>query len=262
MNGAAAMDSRRAKTSLKQRAARPMCRRRDAVREPDQRVRLGQRDVPDPVKIMKPILLLTLSLLLDGHCRAAVIYPKAPDGGREIVVTNVGPILGHDTRFFDGLKMEDLTVAEPYREYNVTNLAMLASGHMLSATTSRSWRYMLLHGTNAVGAATLIYGGTNGDALEYNDVQRPFLPDAALEALRAAGKLQQTKKQDYEVRALNIAPLNFMAVWLHGKSDDIIIPLPSTFGRFNEYEPYSEAKIVKVLKKDAGDVIKHPNLLR
>ena len=87
---------------------------------------------------MKPKLILCLALLLDGHCRAAIIHPKAPDGGREIVVTNVGSILDHDTRFFNGLKMEDFTVAEPYREYYVTNLAMLASGHMLSATTSRS----------------------------------------------------------------------------------------------------------------------------
>ena len=211
---------------------------------------------------MKPKLFLCLALVLNGYCRAAIVFPKAPDGGREIVVTNVGPILARDTRLFDGLKMEDLTMAEPYREYYVTNLAMLASGHMLSATASRSWRYLLMHGTDAVGAATLIYGGTNGGALEYNDVQRPFFPDAPLEALRAAEKLPQTKKQNYEVRALNIAPLNFMAVWLHGESGDIIIPLPSTFGRFNEYEPYSEAEIVKVLKKDAGDVIKHPNLLR
>ncbi len=211
---------------------------------------------------MKAKFLLCLALVLSGICNATIVYPKAPDGGRQIVVTNVAPILQHDARFFDGLKMEDLTVAEPYREYYVTNLAMLASGHMLSATASRSWRYLLMHGTYAVGAATLIYSGTNGSALEYNDVQRSFFPDAPLEALRAAEKLPQTKKQDYEVRALNIAPLNFMAVWLHGESDDIIIPLPPTFGRFNEDQPYSEAEIIKVLKKDAEDVIKHPNLLR
>jgi hypothetical protein len=211
---------------------------------------------------MKPKLLLGLALVLSGYCRAAIVYPKAPDGGREIVVTNVGPILGHDTSFFNGLKMENLTVGEPYREYYVTNLAMLASGHMLSATISRSWRYILMHGTNAVGAATLIYGGTNGSVLEYNDVQQPFFPDAPLEALRAAEKLPQTKKQAYEVRALNIAPLNFISVWLHGESDDIIIPLPPTFGRFNENQPYSEAEIIKVLKTDAEDVIKHPNLER
>ena len=211
---------------------------------------------------MKIKLILGLALVLSGYCHAVIIYPKAPDGGREIVVTNVGPVFGRDARLFNGLKMENLTVAEPYREYYVTNLAMLTSGHMLSATTSRSWRYILMHGTNAVAAATLIYGGTNGSALEYNDVQCPFFPDAPLEALLAAEKLPQTKKQDYEVRTLNIAPLNFMSVWLHGKSDDIIIPLPPTFGRFNENQPYSEAEIIKVLKTDAEDVIKRPNLLR
>lgn len=215
-----------------------------------------------PMRIAKANFILCLAFVLSGAGNAAITYPKAPDGGRQIVATSVGPILSHDTRFFDGLKIEDLTVAEPYREFFVTNLAMLASGHLLSATASRSWRYLLVHGTNAVGAATLIDGGTNGSALQYNDVQRPFFPDAPLAALRVAEKLPQTKKQDYEVRALNIAPLNFTAVWLHGESDDIIMPLPPTFGRFNEDQPYSEAEIIKVLKKDAVAVTKQPNLLR
>jgi len=91
---------------------------------------------------MKPKIIFCLAFVLSGYCRAAIIYPKAPDGGREIVVTNVSSTLAFDTRLFDGLKMKDLTVAKPYREYYVTNLAMLASGHMLSATASRSWRYI------------------------------------------------------------------------------------------------------------------------
>jgi hypothetical protein len=210
---------------------------------------------------MKTKIILGLALVLSGACDAAVIYPKAPDGGREMVITNVALILWHDTRFFDGLKLENLTVAMPYREYYVTNLAMLASGQMLSATTSRSWRYLLLHGTNnAVGAATLIDDGKG--ALKYNDVQRPFFPNATLEALRTAEKLPQIRKQDYELRYLSIAPLNFVAVWLHAESDDIIIPLPPTFGRFNDYQPYSESQIVKALKKDAANVMRQPNLLR
>lgn len=209
---------------------------------------------------MKSKLLLGLALVMSGICSAAIVYPKTPDNGREIIITNVAPILQHDTRFFDGLKMEDLTVAEPYRQYYVVSLTNLVAGHLLAGTETRTWRYPLMHGTNAIGAATLI-DDAHG-ALKYNSIQRPIFPNAPLDALRAVEKLPRIKKQDYEVRGLGIAPLNFTAIWLHGKSDDIIIPLPPTFGRLKENQPYSESQIVKVLKKDAEDVIKHPNLLR
>ena len=70
-----------------------------------------------------------------------------------------------------------------------------------------------------------------------------------LEAMRKAEELPQVKKQDYEFRFLNLAPLSFFAVWLHGKSDDIIIPLPPTWGIWNAYQPYSESQITELLKK-------------
>ncbi len=113
-----------------------------------------------------------------------------------------------------------------------------------------------------MGVATLIADGKTGKVLGFNSLQKPFYPNATLEALRAAEKLPQTKKQDYEVRYLGIASVNFVAIWLHGKSENIIIPLPPTFGRFNDYQPYSERQIIKVLKKDAAKVMKQPNLLR
>jgi hypothetical protein len=43
----------------------------------------------------------------------------------------------------------------------------------------------------------------------------------------------------------------FRAVWLHGKSDDIIIPLGATFGRWNAMQPYSESEMLKLLQPDA-----------
>ncbi len=209
---------------------------------------------------MKSKLILGLGLVLCGNCGAAINYPRAPDGGPYTVATNVTPILQHDPDFFDGLKMQGLTVGKPYREYYVVDLTNLVAGHLLRGTETHSWRYLLMHGTNAIGAATLIEAPQG--ALKYNDVQRPFFPNAPLDALCAAEKLPQIKKQDYEVRSLGIAPLNFTAIWLHGRSDDILIPLPPTFGRFKENQPYSVTQVIKVLRMDAQDVIKRPNLLR
>ena len=78
------------------------------------------------------------------------------------------------------------------------------------------------------------------------------------EALQIAEQLSQVKKQDYEPRLLDSAPILFVAVWLHGKSDDIIIPLPPTFGRWKAYQPYSESEMIKLLKPEAKKKLKEP----
>jgi len=81
-----------------------------------------------------------------------------------------------------------------------------------------------------------------------------------LEALRIAEQLPQIKKQDYEVRRLDSPGILFVAVWLHSKSDDMIIPLPPTFGRWNAYQLYSEKQMVKLLKPEAKKKLKEPDM--
>lgn len=74
--------------------------------------------------------------------------------------------------------------------------------------------------------------------------------------MQKAKKLPQVKEQDYELRSLSIG-LWFRAVWLHGKTNDIIIPLPPTYEHWNAYQPYSENEIMKLLKSDAETSLKH-----
>ncbi len=78
------------------------------------------------------------------------------------------------------------------------------------------------------------------------------------EALREAELLPQVKKHDYEPRLLDVPAILFVAVWLHGESDDIIIPLPLTFERWNAYHPYSESQMIKLLKSEAKKRLKSP----
>jgi hypothetical protein len=215
---------------------------------------------------MKSKLILSFALVLSGGlfgcCNAAIVYPKAPDGGRQIVYENVGSELRAYPHELGGLRIEDLTIADPHREYFV-GLTNLASGHLLSAATSRSWRYLLIHGTNAVGVATVFDADAKtGNTLKFGALYETGLGKETLEALREAEKLPQIKKQDYEPRFLDVPAVYFIAVWLHGKSDDIIIPLPPTFGRWNAYQPYSESQMIKLLKPEAKKVLKQPKLLR
>jgi hypothetical protein len=124
------------------------------------------------------------------------------------------------------------------------------------------WTYLFIHGTNAVGAEGLIADEKTGKALKFNGLYETDFSNETLEALRIAQQLPQIKKSDYELRRLDIPAAYFVAVWLHGKSDDIIIPLPPTFGRWNAYQPYSESQMIKLLKPEAKKVLKQPHMLR
>jgi len=182
---------------------------------------------------MKPKLILCLTLVLSGHCHAAIVYPKEPDGGQEIVIKNASEILQSDPRFLGGFHIEELTIADPYRDYGVVPKD-LASGKFLSTAKNNGyWTYLFMHGTNAVGDAGLMADEKTGKALKANGLGSSDFSKETLAAIRIAEQLPQVKKQDYEIRRLDSPPILFVAVWLHGKSDDIIIPLGATFGRWN-----------------------------
>ena len=192
---------------------------------------------------MKPKLLLCLALVLSGHCHAAIVYPKAPDGGGEIVSNNL------DAKFLGVSSTKNLIIKISYREYFV-GTTNPAAGQLFSSATLGGWQYLVIHGTNAVGAAELNADEKNGNQPRFNSLEKPFYPDAPLKALQIAEQLPQVIKSDYEFRHLDIMH-NFSAIWLHGQSDDIIIPIPLTYAPLKAYQPYSESQIIQLLQPEA-----------
>ncbi|HUA69054.1 MAG TPA: hypothetical protein VMA13_10960 [Candidatus Saccharimonadales bacterium] len=202
-------------------------------------------------------LVLIFSGLLGCTRRAAIVYPKAPDGGQEVVSEGMKTLSRSISRYLGGFQIEDLTLAQPFRDYSVgpTNLA---AGQLLSAAKPGEWHYPLMHGTNAVAAAELVADKEAGKPPKFAGLDTSNFSKETLEALRIAEQLPQIEKQDYEVRRLDCPPILFVAVWLHGRSDDIIIPLPNTFGRWKAYQPYSESQMIELLKPEASKKLKAP----
>jgi hypothetical protein len=197
---------------------------------------------------MKNRLLLCLALVLSGNCDAAIVYPKAPEGGQQIAYESVARTLRATPSFLGGARIEELAIANPHQNYNA-NPQDVTSGNLLSAAKPTTWRYFVMRGTNAVGVVALRANEKAGKALKFVELDSPARAAKLQIAQRKAEELPQVKKQDYEFRFLNLAPISFFAVWLHGESDDIIIPLPPTWGKWNAYQPYSESQITGLLKK-------------
>ncbi|HEV2437302.1 MAG TPA: hypothetical protein VG077_15020, partial [Verrucomicrobiae bacterium] len=71
---------------------------------------------------MNPKLLLCLTLVLSGslNCPAAIIYPKAPAGGQQVIREAFKQGLSRSiSRYLGGYQIEDLTIANPFRDYSV-----------------------------------------------------------------------------------------------------------------------------------------------
>ena len=191
---------------------------------------------------MNPKLLLYLVLVLSGpvtyNCQAAITYPKAPEGGKQIVEKYLDPQLLKPLGITNA---EDLTIADPFAEYAGGNLV---SGEFLTESKLFTWHYLLMHGTNAVGSAELRAGRN----LKFVSLGKSHFDNLTLEGVGTAERLPQVKKQNYELRCLNVAPLFFSAIWLHSESNEIIIPLPDRWKRWDAYRPYSESEMVGILK--------------
>jgi hypothetical protein len=209
---------------------------------------------------MKPKLLLCLALILSGNCFGAIIYPPAPDGGRQMVYAFVSKTIQQTPLFLGGIYIEDLTIAEPFQTYDVGPSNLLAGKLVAAAKLGYygGWKYLLTHDTNCVGDVYLKADKKSGKAMKCYELDQAGFSSGLLEALRIAGQLPQVKKKDYELRSLDLPWYLFHAVWLHGKSDDIFIPLPDNWNRWNAYQPCSEVEMIKVLKPIAQEKEKMP----
>jgi hypothetical protein len=75
---------------------------------------------------MKPKLLLGLALVLSGYCYAAIVYPKAPEGGRQIAYEKVAELLQSSPNVFQGPQIKDLTIT--MKPKLILGLALVLSG--------------------------------------------------------------------------------------------------------------------------------------
>lgn len=179
------------------------------------------------------------------NLNAGINYPTAPQDGKRVIL--VQSIVARE---FHVSKQIDMEVSEPLQWYSVKT-PDVASGRLLSSanTYTSTWIYILSQRSKVVGAATL--SGTESP-LKFSGLLDSSFGEKLQKALRFAENLPQLRNQVFEVRYLGAAPLNFFALWLHGKQEDLLLPLPPTFGRFNAYQSYSESQVITVLKPEAA----------
>lgn len=113
----------------------------------------------------------------------------------------------------------DLEFTSAFPRYEVATLD-LRDGRLLEAARLTGWKYFILGDESGPTMATLAAG--ENKKLDFGRYQRGAVPVSSVEAVRVAENLAESASEDFEVRFLEVPPLNFHAVWLHGSSEWLI----------------------------------------
>ncbi|HTS23306.1 MAG TPA: hypothetical protein VMN79_16035 [Casimicrobiaceae bacterium] len=157
------------------------------------------------------------------------------------------------------MRLETLSHSEPHPVYFVP-LDALAEGKLLAAAKQTSWRYLIVQDNDAVAEAELTVGrrGAKSAAarpLAFAGLTHGPFAAATVDALHAAERLPQVARDDYELRLLRIPAVYFVALWLHGAKEDLLIPMGNPPGGLKSNHPYSEAAIVRALRGPAEQAV-------
>jgi hypothetical protein len=183
----------------------------------------------------------------------AIIVRNGPRGGAAVLAAHVTDLV-RERRLPHGMaatmRTEELSHSEPHPVY-VATLDDLAAGKLLGAAKRMSWRYLLVQGESAVAEAELSVGHARGKTLAFLGLTHGPFSEATVEALHAAEALPEVASADYELRLLKVPAVYLVALWLHRKAEDILIPMGKPPGGLKENKPYSEAQVIAALRETA-----------
>ncbi len=107
------------------------------------------------------------------------------------------------------------------------------------------WRYLVVRDNQPVAAAEV--SGSDERRLQFSHLNTgPFVEETA-RALALAEGLGPVAKNKFEVRLLTVPALYVVALWLHGKKQDILIPMQPTNEHLIPSQPYAPAEFFKEL---------------
>jgi hypothetical protein len=141
---------------------------------------------------------------------------------------------------------EDLSTAAPHKVYFV-GLSDLLEGRLLSAAKLKGWRYLVFNQDRPVVAAEL---QTGDNEVRFSNINRGPFVDGAVEGVTFAENLDIVRNEDFELRALEISPLYFVALWLHGPQD-LLIPLRPAPSELEPLRVYEEQEVIQRLRGPA-----------
>lgn len=187
----------------------------------------------------------------------AIRYATPPPDGGGFLRPTLIKIFSRDTpenrEALGGSAASEIVVQQAHQVYFM-ELDEVVRGRTISAAPPRLWRYLVYVQERVIADAELFIdsaGKPHFAALNYGPVAQ-----ATVKGIRGLEGLTP-REVDYELRALQIPALHFVAVWLHGATDDQILPIAPTRVRWTSLgRPLSEKELLDLLRPEATELMR------
>jgi hypothetical protein len=167
--------------------------------------------------------------------------PDPPSGVHDKVRTTLHEF-SDNSRFstdkLRGARTEELDVSTPHQVFTV-GLDDIMADRGLDSAKQVGWRYLVEAAGEPIASAETTES-EDGVQVMSQFTEGPFVESTAA-AVRNAHRLPQLEKAGFELRLLRIPAIYLMALWLHSKSTDLLIPLaPSPIGKEGQIVPVAQ----------------------
>ncbi len=159
----------------------------------------------------------------------ALLAAKMSKKGEAAALEGVAQFLEPQLSALGGSGTESLAGHDLAAPHEVYTLDLDQLGKKLKGAKSTGWRYFVMSGDHAVAAAEVDRPakGTT-EAPTFSNLNMGGFVASSLAALKTAEELPMVQREDFQFRLLQIPALHVMALWLHGKTHDLLLPLVPT----------------------------------
>lgn len=167
--------------------------------------------------------------------------PDPPAGTPDKVRSTLHAFAGgakFSTEKLRGARTEGLEISTPHEVYTI-GLDDILADRGIDHARPVGWRYLIEADGEAIASAETAESDDGTQEIsQFNE--GPFVTATAT-AVRAAETLPQVAAGAFELRLLRIPALYLMALWLHSKAADLLIPMaPSPIGKEGQIVPVGQ----------------------
>lgn len=176
------------------------------------------------------------------------IHSKPPSGSHDAIARYFSD--SHTRPFMEGVDLENIGASDAY-PVHVASLDQLASGKL--PEEPHHWRHLLVQGGGAVAEADVV--SEKGEA-RVVAVHRGPRVVGTVKALEGAHELEAARKHDYDLRLLEGPSIHLVALWLHSKNDDVLIPIEPDLTGLEHHRAIPLKEALPALRERAAAVQK------
>lgn len=158
-----------------------------------------------------------------------ILFSSPPDGTSETIASTLKSIAESGLiQAGGGLDVSDVSTSSSIDVYHVGGPDLAKTKSLVAAAQEVGWRYLLQSGGEVVADIHLDLKNGKLDFVSMT-LDGPTLA-STVKALHAAEADPRIQQQDFQLRELNLAWCQFVALWLHNEKQDFIIPIEPTAG--------------------------------